>query len=72
MLKLKTLQTILSKLIIIFPVLLIVSLISNDRTHNITPLLNVIDSLLLPSLAGMILSAILLKVVNKKRARLLN
>jgi mannose/fructose/N-acetylgalactosamine-specific phosphotransferase system component IID len=62
----KTYNSILAKLVIIFPIILIVSLYSNDKAGNITPLKNFLDTLLLPSLIGTILSAVLLKITNKK------
>jgi mannose/fructose/N-acetylgalactosamine-specific phosphotransferase system component IID len=62
----KTYNSILAKLVIIFPLILIVSLYSNDKAGNITPLKNFLDTLLLPSLIGTILSVVLLKITNKK------
>jgi mannose/fructose/N-acetylgalactosamine-specific phosphotransferase system component IID len=62
----KTYNSILAKLVIIFPLILIVSLYSNDKAGNVTPLKNFLDTLLLPSLIGTILSAVLLKITNKK------
>jgi mannose/fructose/N-acetylgalactosamine-specific phosphotransferase system component IID len=62
----KTYNSILAKLVIIFPLILIVSLYSNDKAGNVTPLKNFLDTLLLPSLIGTIMSAVLLKITNKK------
>jgi hypothetical protein len=62
----KTYNSILSKLVIVFPLILIVSLYTNNKTGSITPVINFLDALLLPSLIGSILSAVLLKVTSKK------
>jgi hypothetical protein len=66
MFNIKTSQAVLSKLVIIFPLILIVSLYTNDKAGSITPFKNFLDTLLLPSLIGTILSAVLLKITNRK------
>jgi hypothetical protein len=71
MLKTKKIQLILKILIVIFPLTLAASLISNFHSDPVSSFMNFIDGLQLPSLIGTILTAILLKATNKKFDRFL-